>query len=518
MAEAIAWRILKFRITETSLVDRPANDQSTIEHMELAKRLDDDLPEVPGMAPEEVGALRKFFGTIFPGLAKKDYSSKEREVAADKNQAMSDGSFPIKTHKDVENAVKDWGRAGSKDDVKAHIVRRAKALAATDKLPNDWEGSTQASNEPKAKAEMSELRKALDGLNDQLKKGLYSVGDLAQIVGALHFLGCRLTDEAAHKNRSSELPDKVNALRDQLGDVLVELADEAVKDLKETQKMALDKSVREILEKYELGDLLKKADAVEAGEKPAVAAAPAAVVVPADIHKGDNSAEMQALVQGCHDALAAAGCPKHDESEGGDDVSEGKADKCLDMIKAAGGVDEATVKMFEETLGMAKRGRHSAADMKALGDAHDLVNKMGAKCMAKADSAVDLKKMRKEITAELKSEFAELKKSIAADTSAKDAEIAKLQAELAKRDAEIQPLPAGPGGRPLQLRSVDKDGTASAYVAPGSQPVAKVEETVTAPNGAQVPRIITHPKELLNGIKKIQEAGGVGGIEGLMTS
>jgi len=37
-ADGTVWRITKLRITETSLVDNPANDMATIEEMELAKR------------------------------------------------------------------------------------------------------------------------------------------------------------------------------------------------------------------------------------------------------------------------------------------------------------------------------------------------------------------------------------------------------------------------------------------------------------------------------------------------
>lgn len=69
---------------------------------------------------------------------KRTFSDKQRKDMADKGQAMSDGSFPIASEKDVENAVRDWGRAGSKPAVKAHIISRAKSLGCTDCLPEDW--------------------------------------------------------------------------------------------------------------------------------------------------------------------------------------------------------------------------------------------------------------------------------------------------------------------------------------------------------------------------------------------
>jgi len=55
---------------------------------------------------------------------------------------MPDGSFPIITVGDLENAIKAYGRAKDKAAVKKHIVKRAKALGATDKLPEDWTSKT----------------------------------------------------------------------------------------------------------------------------------------------------------------------------------------------------------------------------------------------------------------------------------------------------------------------------------------------------------------------------------------
>lgn len=79
--------------------------------------------------------------------AKRDYSDEQRDRMADKGQAEDDGSFPIKTAADVRNAVHDWGRAGSKESDKRHIIERAKAIGATDELPADWPGSTKQADD-----------------------------------------------------------------------------------------------------------------------------------------------------------------------------------------------------------------------------------------------------------------------------------------------------------------------------------------------------------------------------------
>lgn len=79
----------------------------------------------------------------FAKLCKREFSDKERETAADNGEAMPGGGYPIKTPQDLKNAVQAFGRAKNKDATKSHIIRRAKALGATEHLPADWEGSTK---------------------------------------------------------------------------------------------------------------------------------------------------------------------------------------------------------------------------------------------------------------------------------------------------------------------------------------------------------------------------------------
>lgn len=82
--------------------------------------------------------------------AKTDYSEHDRKVMASNGQAMPDGSFPIANKVDLENAIHDWGRAGSKEDVKAHIMSRAKSLGAESMIPVNWK-TTATKSEMRAK-------------------------------------------------------------------------------------------------------------------------------------------------------------------------------------------------------------------------------------------------------------------------------------------------------------------------------------------------------------------------------
>lgn len=73
-------------------------------------------------------------------LYKRQFSSEQRQRLADKGQAMPDGSFPIANVSDLHNAIRAIGRAKNPAAAKAHIKRRARALGATDALPESWNG------------------------------------------------------------------------------------------------------------------------------------------------------------------------------------------------------------------------------------------------------------------------------------------------------------------------------------------------------------------------------------------
>ncbi len=120
---------------------------------------------------------------------KGEFSADEREKDAEEGVAMPDGSYPIRSAKDVENAARDYFRTGEKPDVKAHIIARAKAIGAESALPDDWKetsgkaaglsGAVGRARAPdamakaltyaalkldRATAENARLRKALDDL------------------------------------------------------------------------------------------------------------------------------------------------------------------------------------------------------------------------------------------------------------------------------------------------------------------------------------------------------------------
>jgi uncharacterized membrane protein YkoI len=75
---------------------------------------------------------------------KRDYSTDARTNMADEGEAMPDGSYPIKDEADLKNAVMAFGRAKDKPATMKHIVKRAKKLGLTEKLPEKWDTKPDA--------------------------------------------------------------------------------------------------------------------------------------------------------------------------------------------------------------------------------------------------------------------------------------------------------------------------------------------------------------------------------------
>lgn len=147
-------RIIDGQIVEISLVDRPANPNAKLV---LAKSVggESTLTQV-----EEL-------------VEKRDVSTEERERLADRGAAMPDGSYPIKTKQDLKNAIKAYGRAKDPAAVKRHIIRRARALGATDLLPEDWNVKKSAAEQVlAAKMSDADIEKFDAGLFEAARKAI----------------------------------------------------------------------------------------------------------------------------------------------------------------------------------------------------------------------------------------------------------------------------------------------------------------------------------------------------------
>lgn len=81
-------------------------------------------------------------------LVARTFTTDQRKAMASRHTAMPDGSYPISTIEDLRNAIQAIGRAKNPDAVKAHIRRRARALGATNLIPESWSASATAASPP----------------------------------------------------------------------------------------------------------------------------------------------------------------------------------------------------------------------------------------------------------------------------------------------------------------------------------------------------------------------------------
>lgn len=83
----------------------------------------------------ELVTMKSAGGLVYIEVDKREFTREQREKLAKDGLAMPDGSFPIVTKGDLRNAISAFGRAKNSAAVARHIVKRARALGATDLLP-----------------------------------------------------------------------------------------------------------------------------------------------------------------------------------------------------------------------------------------------------------------------------------------------------------------------------------------------------------------------------------------------
>ena len=121
--------------------DAEADVKEASAHPEVladAKSIADDITR--SFAERAVAQDFLVLKLAIPETAKRDFSDEKRQELADSGAAMPDGSFPIETKGDLENAVHAYGRSKNKAAAKRHIIQRAKDLDAEDMLPDGWVG------------------------------------------------------------------------------------------------------------------------------------------------------------------------------------------------------------------------------------------------------------------------------------------------------------------------------------------------------------------------------------------
>ena len=123
----------------------------------------------------------------------REFSPEERKKLAKSGKAMPDGSYPIVTVGDLQNAISAIGRAKNRAATIKHIKKRARALGKTGLLPEEWSVimslwkrikdafSPEVTAEIKAEIEAGEIdpAEAVEELGDKIALELLGIEKLA---------------------------------------------------------------------------------------------------------------------------------------------------------------------------------------------------------------------------------------------------------------------------------------------------------------------------------------------------
>ena len=102
--------------------------------------LPDGSPGPKALTAAEVRAvIREELRAFLRPVNADKYKQADRDQMAKSGQAMPDGSYPIADEEDLDNAIHAVGRGGADhDSIRAHIIKRAKALGLSSKIPDNW--------------------------------------------------------------------------------------------------------------------------------------------------------------------------------------------------------------------------------------------------------------------------------------------------------------------------------------------------------------------------------------------
>lgn len=105
---------------------------------------DDDEPDVDVDEDNDEKVMKAYEEIV------KSFTAEQRQEMARSGEALTDGSYPIPDREYLERAIHAVGRGknNSHGAIRAHIVKRAKALGAESLLPDTWEDVTKEADMP----------------------------------------------------------------------------------------------------------------------------------------------------------------------------------------------------------------------------------------------------------------------------------------------------------------------------------------------------------------------------------
>lgn len=219
--------ITGLKLSEISLVDRPANPEAVIDVFKA-----EDIE-----------------------MEKRDFTDEERKTMAENGQALPDGSFPIANEEDLHNAIRAYGRAKNKVAAKKHIMNRAKEMGMTAALPDDW----------KTKAEEIEMKKSLwsadflidlaCNLSGYIMGEAYEGEDVESLKSALQTIKQSAISEL---NEEEDYPELTSAVELAEKALSLKKADEVTEEAVEETEEVKEDEVKEVVEEKPAEEVIEE--------------------------------------------------------------------------------------------------------------------------------------------------------------------------------------------------------------------------------------------------------------------
>lgn len=114
---------------------------------------------IKGQDDDEAGEREEFIKGLleYDDFIKAKYSAEEKRGMLKSGEAIANEagkpSYPIKDESDLMKAIKAVGRGGDDHNaIRKHVIKRAKALGLSDKIPDDWNANGSLKKSKVAKA------------------------------------------------------------------------------------------------------------------------------------------------------------------------------------------------------------------------------------------------------------------------------------------------------------------------------------------------------------------------------
>ena len=147
MADQVRWETETFRMLIDNILERLDINDKAKAIADLASEYEARIKNVGSEKMSVIDKIKHLLSadeTLENVEYFRKFTAEQRKELAKEGKALPDGSYPIVTKQDLQNAIQAYGRGGSKAQVKKHIIKRAKALGASDMLPENWEAEVDA--------------------------------------------------------------------------------------------------------------------------------------------------------------------------------------------------------------------------------------------------------------------------------------------------------------------------------------------------------------------------------------